>query len=132
MTLRVSEAVLNARYDGGVMQYLDTGSEPARLRIYSGTKPATLGGTITGTLLHEVPFTKPCGTVADGVLSLEQGGTPLILATGNASWAMIVNGNTAVAMDMNCSLLGEGGECQMPTLSLYEGGTVIVVLAELG
>lgn len=132
MTLRVSDAVLDARYDGGVMQYLDSGAGAARLRLYSGARPATLGGDIAGTLLHEIAFTKPCGSVAAGVLSLTQDGAPLILATGTAAWALLINGHGAAAMDMDCSLIGGAGECQLPTLLLYLGGTVLVVLSELG
>lgn len=132
MTVRTSAEMLDARYDGGVMQYLDAGADPARLRIYSGAKPAALGGSIAGTMLHEVTFAKPCGTVGGGTLTLAQAGNPLVQASGTASWAALVSGSGAVAMDMDCSLPGGGGECQLPTLALYAGGTVIVVLAELG
>jgi hypothetical protein len=135
VTLRASTAVLSARYDGGVMQFLDWGPDPARLRIFSGPRPATLALaalTSGATLLHELPLAKPCGTVADGKLTLQQAAEqPLILASGEAAWAMLVNGESAIAFDMDCTLPGGGGEVELSTLALYAGGTVLVTLAEL-
>lgn len=114
----------------GTRDFLDLGSNPAKLRLYNGTRPAN-GGPVT-TLLAEIKLDKPCGTVADGMLTLTSADTPLCLATGEATWGRIVNGNGTFAQDGNVSTVEAGtGEIQLDDVNLLAGGRVQVILAIL-
>ena len=50
-----------------IVAAIDAGAGAGKLRLYNGTRPAT-GGTVT-TLLAELTFSDPCGTVTSGVLT---------------------------------------------------------------
>lgn len=49
---------------------LEGGTGAPVVRIYSGTRPSSVAGAITGTLLAQLTMSDPCGTVSGGVLTL--------------------------------------------------------------
>jgi hypothetical protein len=67
------------------LAFLDAGTNPARLRIYGGTRPATPATTPASAMLVEIRLTKPAGTIAGGLLTLTQQEDGLITATGIAA-----------------------------------------------
>ena len=50
-----------------IVAAIDAGAGAGKLRLYNGTRPATCGAVTT--LLAELTFSDPCGTVTSGVLT---------------------------------------------------------------
>lgn len=131
MTVAITQALNEARL-AGVLAFLDAGAQRARLRIYAGTRPATPADAPAGTPLAEVPLAKPAGTVSGGVLALAPYDEGLIVATGVATWARVVNGADQVAFDLDCSDTGGGGDVILASTQLYAGGGVRPLSALIG
>lgn len=120
----------NAARLAGTLAFLDTGTDNARIRIYGDVRPAA-GGAET-TLLVEIKLDKPSGTVAGGVLTLSSSDIPLVLNSGEATWARIVNGGGDWSMD--CDVSDESGDAavKLPSTTLYAGGKTVLVSGVLG
>lgn len=116
----------------GTLGFLDTGPNPARLRIYGGARPATPSSTPTSAMLVEIKLTKPAGTISGGLLTLTQQEDGLITATGVATWARLVNGNDVTALDLDCSGTDGSGDVKLASTNLYMGGDARMVSAILG
>lgn len=129
MTVTISQAHNTARLNG-TLAYLDTGSGHARIRIYDGVRPASGGGATT--LLTEIALDKPSGAVANGILTLTSADIPLVLASGTATWARIVNGNGDMALDCDVSNQAGTGDIKLVSTSLYAGGKAVLSSATLG
>ena len=110
----------------GVIAFLAQGSEGARAEIYDGVRPG-LGESPAGTRLVTIILADPIGTVAEGVLTLTPTAEVMITATGQATWARIVNGEGAVAWDCDVSDLNGTGELRLPSTTLYAGGFTRIV-----
>lgn len=125
MTLALSEALTAARLEA-TRNFLDQGQNPARLRLYGGVRPANPEDTPSSAMLSEVRLTQPCGQVeitTDGQqLVLTPETNALIINTGIVTWARLVNGDDTVALDLDCSLEGEGGDIQLAQTQLFAGG----------
>lgn len=131
MTIAITQAHNEARLEG-TRSFLDQGAASAKVRIYGGVRPATPNDAPGSAMLVEIELTKPCGTVAAGVLTLTQQADGLIAETGVATWARFVNGNGATAFDCDA---GEGAgawELQLAQAQLYAGGAARIVSAVLG
>ena len=111
MTVGMVTNLRNARLDA-ITTFVGASG---KLRIYSGTRPAT-GGTAT-TLLAELTLNPITGdTSAD--------------ATGTASWARIFKSDgTTVCMD--CSVGTSGADINLNTVSLVAGAAVNVTSATI-
>ena len=72
MTVAITVEHNEARL-AGTLAFLDAGTNPARLRIYGGTRPATPATTPASAMLVEIRLTKPAGTIA--ALDLDCSGT---------------------------------------------------------
>jgi hypothetical protein len=116
----------------GTLAFLDAGPNPARLRIYGGTRPATPATVPSSAMLVEIKLTKPAGTISGGLLMLTQQEDGLITATGVAAWARLVNGNDVNALDLDCSGTDGEGDVKLASTSLYLGGDARMVSAILG
>ena len=88
MTVAITQEHNEARL-AGTLSFLDAGTNPARLRIYGGTRPPNPAATPTSAMLVEIALTKPAGTIAGGLLTLTQQEDGLIAATGIATWARL-------------------------------------------
>lgn len=128
--IRISSALADARLQS-VVGFLGTGAEAARVLVYDGARPA-LAGTPLGELLAAIPLMEPIGTVADGALTLTPTGEALIVHTGQATWARVVNGNGRLAWDCDVSDLNGSGELRLPSTTLYAGGFTRIVSGVLG
>lgn len=118
----------------GTLSFLDAGSNPARLRIYGGTRPATPATpatTPTSAMLVEIRLTKPAGTISNGLLTLTQQEDGLITASGIATWARLVNGDDVTALDLDCSGTDGNGDVKLASTTLYLGGDARMVSAIL-
>lgn len=101
-----------------------------KLRIYSGTRPAT-GGTAT-TLLAELTLNATFApAAASGVLTLNAiTGDTSADATGTATWARIFKSDgTTIALD--CSVGTAGTDIVLNTVSLVSGAAVNVTSATI-
>ena len=131
MTVAITVEHNEARL-AGTLSFLDAGPNPARLRIYGGTRPATPSATPTSAMLVEIKLTKPAGTISGGLLTLTQQEDGLIVNTGTATWARLVNGNDVTALDLDCSDTAGSADVQLASTSLYQGGAARLVSAILG
>lgn len=81
-----------------ILTALDAGAGAGKIRIYSGTRPAT-GGTAT-TLLAELPLSDPAGTVTNGVLTLSAiTDDSSADATGTATWFRALDSDNTAVLD---------------------------------
>ena len=131
MTIAITQKHNNARLVGSLAD-LDVGTGNAAIRIYEGTRPASPADTPTSAMLVQIGLTKPAGTVSGGVLTLTQADNGLIMNSGTATWARVVDGDGATCFDCDA---GEGvgaWEIQLSQAVLYAGGEVALVSAVLG
>lgn len=131
MTVAITVEHNEARL-AGTLTFLDAGSNPARLRIYGGTRPETPATTPTSAILVEIRLTKPAGTISNGLLTLTQQEDGLITASGIATWARLVNGDDVTALDLDCSGTDGNGDVKLASTTLYLGGDARMVSAILG
>ena len=108
----------------GTLAFLDRGVEPARVRLYGGSRPASPDAVPSSAMLVEVRLTKPAGVVANGQLSLTQEEDGLIAFSGTATWARFVNGNNDWALDCDVSDAAGMGEVKLPGTTLAVGDIV--------
>ena len=133
MATRISTGARNAAA-GAIALLVDGGSGAGRLRIYSGSQPATPATSPTGTLLLEVTLNDPSfGSPSTGVVTAAQ--SPALsgtgAATGTAGYFRIVDSTEAAGtglgiIDGAVTATGGGGECQLSTTSISTGLTVSV------
>lgn len=131
MTVAITVEHNEARL-AGTLGFLDTGSNPARLRIYGGTRPPNPASTPTSAMLVEIKLTKPAGMISGGLLTLTQQEDGLIKNTGVATWARLVNGDEITALDLDCSGSDGNGDVKLASTNLYLGGDARMVAAVLG
>ncbi|MDD5330215.1 MAG: hypothetical protein PHX38_09435 [Sulfuricella sp.] len=131
MTVAITQEHNEARL-AGTLAFLDAGTNPARMRIYGGTRPDFPSITPSSGMLVEITLTKPAGTIANGLLTLTQQEDGLVAATGIATWARLVNGNDVTACDLDCSDNNGTGEVKLLPTQLYAGGDARMVSAILG
>lgn len=120
MTLGISVAARNAMLDAITTAIGSSG----KVRIYSGTQPAT-GGTAT-TLLAELPLSATAAAAASsGVLTLNAiTNDSSADATGTATWFRILtSGNTAV---IDGTVGTSGADLNLNTTSIVSGGPVAI------
>lgn len=116
----------------GRLAFLDAGSGNAALHLYSAPRPATAQDPITSSdLLATIGLAKPCGEVANGVLTLASLEPGLIVQTGAVAWVRVTNGSGATAFDMGVGPVGSGAECELSTADLLAGGLVMLISAVL-
>lgn len=111
-----------------IIAAIDAGSGPGLINIYSGTMPATVTTALTSqVLLATLTFADPCGTITDGVLTMDAITQDASAdATGMAAWARITDSDGNVVMDINVSATGGSGALQMNTTSIVAGGPVLI------
>lgn len=115
----------------GVIAFLSLGAGQAQVKIYPGERPA-FGEPAPEPPLASILLAEPLGTVAGGVLDVAPTDEALIDATGEATWARIVNGDGALAWDCDVSDLDGDGELRLPSTRLYAGGYTRIVSGQLG
>jgi len=106
-----------------IVAAIDAGAGAGKLRLYNGTRPAT-GGAVT-TLLAELTFSDPCGTVTSGVLTFSAIASDASADnTGTATWFRIVDSTGAFVLDGTITVTGGGGDITMTSTSIQAGVTV--------
>jgi hypothetical protein len=120
VALKLSDAARNAMLDG----LTATIGSGAVLRIYTGTRPATVATAITSQVqLAELALSTPAAPAASGgVLTF----SPITQdsaadATGTASWYRIIRGSTAI---MDGDVATSGADLNINTTSIVVGGPI--------
>ena len=130
MTVAITTA-LNEAQLAAVASFIDSGTASGRIRIYGGTRPATVNDAPSTAMLVEIVLTEPCGSVSDGQLSLSATGLAQIVASGVSTWARVVNGNGDTALDADVSAPTGAGDVQISNTTLYAGAFVTLISAVL-
>ena len=125
MTLTLSAAHRVARLNA-TLAFLAAGSAPARLRIYAGVR-----GELS-TPLVEIPLQTPPGEIVGETLVLTPTADALVMQSGEATWACLINGEETLVLECDVSDPTGAGEVTLPTTTLYAGGTSRLVSAVLG
>jgi hypothetical protein len=119
MALGFSTTLRNARLD----QITTAIGTSGKIRIYSGTQPAT-GGTAT-TLLAEDALSATSAPAASGqVLTLNAITTSNAVATGTATWFRILTSANVPVIDGTVGT--SGADLNLNTTSIVSGGPVAI------
>ena len=119
MALGYSATLRNAQLD----QVTTAVGASGKLRIYSGTRPAT-GGTAT-TLLAELPCSATFAPASSGgVLTLNALTSATAVATGTASWFRFLTSANAAIVDGDVGT--SGSDLNLNSTSITSGGSVAV------
>lgn len=117
MSTGYSTTLRNARLDAVTTAIGGSG----KLRIYSGTRPAT-GGAAT-TLLVELTLNSTFAAGASsGVLTANAITSGVAVATGTASWARILKSDNTIVADLGVAT--SGAEVTIATTSIVTDATV--------
>lgn len=120
MTFRAATDTRNAIVTA-ILGEMDGGSGAAKLRIYTGSQPATANTAATGTLLLEFTLQDPSGTVSGDTLTIDV--TPAItddaLADGTAGWGRVLDSDNNAIWDG-----AVGAEFTLSDTTLETGQTV--------
>jgi hypothetical protein len=133
VTVRINTALRNAMADQ-VGPTIDGGSGAGRLRIYSGSQPATPATAPSGTLLCEIILNDPSmEAAASGTAALDVSPalSGLGVAAGTAGWARFLTSTEAGAtglgvIDGSVTATGGGGDVTVATTTISVGLTVSV------
>lgn len=137
MSTRISTASRTAAATA-IAALVDGGSGAGRIRIYTGTQPATPDTAPSGTLLVEFILSDPAFAVASGVATLDI--TPAVTAAaaaaGTAGWFRVLD-STQVAgsglgvYDGSVTATGGGGDLTLATTTISIALTVDITSATL-
>ena len=103
--IALAETVRHARLQA-IATALDAGSGTAtggaRVRIYSGTRPALAEAPVNTTLLVELRLPKPCTqSLMAGTLKLIPPAEALCQRSGVARWARLLNSDSEIVLDID-------------------------------
>lgn len=120
----------------GTRTFLDSGIDTAEIHIYGGTRRATPYDSPGSPRLVAIPLEKPCGTVDTNKLTLQalEDYVALVENTGTATWAAFVTASGAPAGDCNVAAADDDeadASVRLDQVTLYEGGTVALISAEM-
>lgn len=105
---------------------LDAGAGPAKLQIYSGTRPTNADTAITTqTLLAELTLSDPSfGAASSGSMTANSIANNTAVANGTATWFRLVDSNDNAVTDGNVGT--SGSDLNLGTTSITIGLTVSV------
>lgn len=115
-----------------IKQCIDSGISNGKIRIYTAPKPLSPMDTPTGVQLVEIILTKPCGNISTNTLYLTQQSDSIIMASGVASWARILNSDNLPILDMDCSDANGTGDLKLSETILYAGGYISLLSCAIG
>lgn len=130
MAISLSTAIRNARLQV-IADAINAGAGAGKLRLYSGSRPAT-GGAVT-TLLAELTLSDPAhSSIAGGVLTFDAITQDASAdATGTATWARIVDSDNAFVADLSVGLAGSGADVILDSVSIVATNSVQVAVATI-
>jgi hypothetical protein len=131
MTLTLSMAARNVQADA-LAVLADSGSAAGRIRVYTGSRPASPDSTATGTLLCEFVLADPAfGSAGSGAITLDVSSpiTTAGVADGTAGWWRMLTSTQASTtglgiIDGIVTVTGGGGDMTTSTITVTSGGSV--------
>lgn len=97
------------------------------MEIYTGTTPASMGGTITDTLLGVLTLTTQVATESGGVVTFDTITEDSSAdASGDAGWCRVLDREGDEAVYFSISEAGGSGEIQFNSISILAGAPVAV------
>lgn len=128
MAIRYPTATRSALCDAWVDRF-DAGSGAGKIRIYSGTQPASANDSPSGTLLAEITLNDPAfGAASSGAATIDS--DPALTATvdtsGTAGWWRGLDSDNTTVCDGSVTATGGGGDITLSTVSLTATGTVTI------
>lgn len=104
---------------------VDAGAGAGKIRVYSGSQPATADTAVSGTLLLEFPLSDPGFTRSGAVLTLDD--TPTItddgIADGTAGYARVLDSDNNPVFDGSVTASGGGGDFIISDITVETGQT---------
>jgi hypothetical protein len=123
MPLKYSTALRNAQLD----QITSTVGAGGKLRILTGTQPANVAATETGSLLVEITMDSPFAVAAgSGTLTVTLPASVNATATGTAGYFRLTTAGGTAVMDGDATATGGGGIMQLNTTAIVTGGPVVI------
>lgn len=112
---------------------IDAAQGAGKIMIYTAPVPDPPGSPVsTQTLLAELTFSKPCGSIDGGVLTFstiqEESNAP---ATGTAAWARITDGDGNWVADVDVGDSSSSAVIKLNTTQIYQGGIVRITSASI-
>lgn len=124
MAVRLPTGARNAACDA-VVDRADAGSAAGKIRIYTGSQPASANDAATGTLLAEVTLQDPAfGAASSGVATLSDPAAVTAGATGTAGWFRMLDSDNNTVLDGSVTATGGGGDLELATTSITSGLSV--------
>jgi hypothetical protein len=103
-----------------------------KLRIYTGSQPASGDDAASGTLLVEITLPNPAfGAASGGVASKAGTWQANATASGTAGWARKLNGALSMNIDYAVTITGGGGDMEVQNTNIASGQQVTVTTATL-
>lgn len=135
MTIKLATAVRNSRVQQ-IADAIDAGATGGVLTMYSGTRPATPGGSIdpfTNLVLGVLTFSKPCkSSIDNGVLTFASiAQDPSADNSGTATWARIANSDGGFVLDLDITNNSGNGDIKLNSTDIIQGGPISVISASL-
>lgn len=133
-TIRYSDAACNAMLDSGLVAYINTGASAPEIKFYNGTMPAT-GDTAIGSqvLLATLTCSDPweAGAAASRAVEADTITGANAVATGTATWGVLLNGNGDRVMLFDVGSLSSSAACKMSSTSFVSGQPVSLTAFEI-
>lgn len=133
MAVRISTNARNAAANA-IAGVVDGGAGPGKLRIYTGTQPATPATAPSGTLLAEFTLSDPSFAAAvAGAAAIDT--TPALTVTGanngTAGWFRMLDSTEAAGiglgvLDGSVTATGGGGDLTMNSTTISSGVNVTI------
>ena len=129
MALTISNDLAAAQIEA-LSTAADAGTGPAKIIIYSGSRPAS-PDTAIGAQVALVTF--PMGDPAFGAAGTVTGGQRITAAavadataaaTGTAAWFRLLDSDDTAISDGTVTVTGGGGDCELSAVAITSGGDV--------
>lgn len=121
MTYRYPATVRNALGDL-LTDLIDAGAGAGKVRVYTGTQPASADTAVTGTLLVDIALADPAfGAWSAGAASASNPAAVNATATGTAGYFRVLDSNNVTVMDGAVTGTGGGGEMEVSTTAFVSG-----------
>lgn len=103
-----------------------------KLRLYSGSPPASPNDAASGTLLVEITLPNPCfSSGVNGVISLTGAWFGNALDAGTIGWFRLLNSALTKWIDGNVTVTGGSGEIDIDVIVVVLGSSVQINNATL-
>lgn len=126
MATRLNSTARNAAA-AAAANSVDDGPAAGKLRIYTGSQPASADSAATGTLLAELTLSDPAfGAPSNGVATANAITPANAGATGTAGWFRLTTSDGTARLDGSVTATGGGGDLTLDNTSIASGQQVQV------